>query len=121
MLKGITGILVPGGFGYRGIEGKIRAIEFARKNKVPFLGLCLGMQCAVIEFARNACGLKDANSSEFKKNKKSGYQFAARTDKCQRFRRHDALRRLPLQDQKQYPGIQYLWKKFDPGTPSAQV
>ncbi len=69
MLNAISGILVPGGFGYRGIEGKIRAIEFARKNKIPFLGLCLGMQCAVIEFARNACGLKGANSTEFKKTK----------------------------------------------------
>jgi len=65
-LKGASGILVPGGFGYRGIEGKVRAIRFARENKIPFLGLCLGMQCAVIEFARNACGLKDANSTEFK-------------------------------------------------------
>ena len=66
LLKGVSGILVPGGFGGRGIEGKIKAIEFARKNKIPFLGLCLGMQCAVIEFARHVCGLKDANSTEFK-------------------------------------------------------
>ena len=66
LLKDISGILVPGGFGSRGIEGKIKAIKFARENKIPFLGLCLGMQCAVIEFARNACGLKDANSTEFK-------------------------------------------------------
>lgn len=66
VLKGISGILVPGGFGYRGIEGKIAAIKYARENKIPFLGLCLGMQCAVIEFARNVCGLKDANSTEFK-------------------------------------------------------
>lgn len=66
LLKGVSGILVPGGFGYRGIEGKIRAIKFARENKIPFLGLCLGMQCAAIEFARNACGLKDANSTEFR-------------------------------------------------------
>lgn len=65
-LKDVSGILVPGGFGYRGIEGKIKAIKYARENKIPFLGLCLGMQCAVIEFARNACGLKDANSTEFK-------------------------------------------------------
>jgi CTP synthase len=65
-LKDVSGILVPGGFGYRGIEGKIKAIKFARQNKVPFLGLCLGMQCAVIEFARNVCGLKEANSTEFK-------------------------------------------------------
>lgn len=65
-LAGISGVLVPGGFGYRGIEGKIKAIQFARENKIPFLGLCLGMQCAVIEFSRNICGLKEANSTEFK-------------------------------------------------------
>ena len=59
------GILVPGGFGDRGVEGKIKAINFARVNKIPFLGLCLGMQCAVIEFARNVCGFGDANSTEF--------------------------------------------------------
>lgn len=63
----VTGILVPGGFGYRGIEGKIEAIRFARENGIPFLGLCLGMQCAVIEFARNVCGLKKASSTEFEK------------------------------------------------------
>ncbi|WP_418791154.1 CTP synthase [Phosphitispora sp. TUW77] len=63
-LEGVDGILVPGGFGDRGIEGKVKAITFARENKVPFLGICLGMQCAVIEFARYI-GLKKANSSEF--------------------------------------------------------
>ncbi len=66
VLKGISGILVPGGFGYRGIEGKIAAIRYARERGIPFLGLCLGMQCSVIEFARNVCGLADANSTEFK-------------------------------------------------------
>jgi CTP synthase len=65
LLKGVDGILVPGGFGDRGIEGKIRAIQYARENKIPYLGLCLGMQCAVIEFARNVAGLKGANSTEF--------------------------------------------------------
>jgi len=69
MLEGVSGILVPGGFGYRGIEGKIKAIKFARQNKIPFLGICLGMQCAVIEFARNVCGLAAANSTEFKQTK----------------------------------------------------
>lgn len=59
------GILVPGGFGDRGVEGKIMAIQYARENKIPFLGLCLGMQCAVIEFARNVCGMSDAHSAEF--------------------------------------------------------
>jgi CTP synthase len=65
VLGGADGILVPGGFGIRGVEGKVEAIRFARENKVPYLGLCLGLQCAVIEFARNVCGLKGANSSEF--------------------------------------------------------
>ena len=69
-LGGVSGILVPGGFGYRGIEGKVKAIQYARENNIPFLGLCLGMQCAVIEFARNVCGLKGANSTEFKRNVK---------------------------------------------------
>ncbi len=61
-------ILVPGGFGERGIEGKIKAINFARENRIPFFGICLGMQCATIEFARNVCNLKDANSTEFDEN-----------------------------------------------------
>ncbi|NLM25066.1 MAG: CTP synthase [Firmicutes bacterium] len=61
----VDGIMVPGGFGSRGIEGKIKAIEYARRNEVPFFGISLGMQCAVIEFARNVCGLKYANSAEF--------------------------------------------------------
>ena len=61
----VSGILVPGGFGDRGIEGKIKAIRYARENKVPYFGLCLGMQTAVIEFARNVCGLEGANSTEF--------------------------------------------------------
>jgi len=60
-----SGIIVPGGFGQRGTEGKILAIEFCRKNKIPFLGLCLGMQLACVEFARNVCGLKGAHSTEF--------------------------------------------------------
>jgi len=64
-LRDVSGVLVPGGFGYRGTEGKIKAIEFSRVNKLPFLGLCLGMQCAVIEFSRHVCGFKKANSTEF--------------------------------------------------------
>lgn len=66
-LNGISGILVPGGFGDRGIEGKIKAVQYARENNIPFFGICLGLQCAVIEFARNVCGLKKAHSSEFRK------------------------------------------------------
>ncbi|MBI3252963.1 MAG: CTP synthase [Candidatus Omnitrophica bacterium] len=66
-LKDMNGVLVPGGFGDRGVEGKIRAIKYARENRVPFFGVCLGMQCAVIEFARNVCGLNRAHSTEFNK------------------------------------------------------
>ncbi|MBI4637333.1 MAG: CTP synthase, partial [Candidatus Rokubacteria bacterium] len=62
---GVEGILVPGGFGDRGIEGKIEAVRYAREREIPFFGICLGMQCAVIEYARNVCGLAGANSSEF--------------------------------------------------------
>ncbi len=65
MCAGLDGILVPGGFGSRGVEGKIAAIQYARENKIPFFGICLGMQCAVIEFARHVTGLKKANSQEF--------------------------------------------------------
>ncbi len=70
-LKNLNGVVVPGGFGYRGIEGKIGAIEYLRKNKIPFLGICLGLQCAVIEYARNVCGISDANSTEFSQTTKN--------------------------------------------------
>ena len=65
MLSSADGILIPGGFGNRGIEGKILAAKYARENKIPYLGICLGMQIAVIEYARNVLNLKDANSREF--------------------------------------------------------
>jgi len=68
-LKNVAGLLVPGGFGERGIEGKIEAIRYVREHKIPFFGICLGLQCAVIEFARHVCGLKGAHSTEFKKTK----------------------------------------------------
>jgi CTP synthase len=68
ILKGVKGILVPGGFGTRGIEGKIKAIQYAREKKIPYFGICLGMQCAVIEIARHCAGLKGAHSSEFDSN-----------------------------------------------------
>ena len=71
ILNGVSGILVPGGFGERGIEGKLKAVQYARENNIPYFGICLGLQCAVIEFARNVCGIKQANSSEFKKNRYS--------------------------------------------------
>lgn len=68
ILRDYHGLLIPGGFGERGIEGKIAAIKYARENKIPFFGICLGLQCAVIEYARNVCGIKKANSAEFTKN-----------------------------------------------------
>ena len=67
-LKDVAGVLIPGGFGLRGAEGKINAARFAREHKIPYLGLCLGMQVATIEFAKNVCGIKNANSTEFDKN-----------------------------------------------------
>ena len=65
MIGSVDGILVPGGFGDRGIEGKIQTVEYARTKGIPFLGICLGMQVAVIEYARHICGMDDANSTEF--------------------------------------------------------
>ncbi|GAL13102.1 CTP synthase [Vibrio astriarenae] len=69
-LAGLDAILVPGGFGDRGVEGKILAAKFARENKVPYLGICLGMQVALIEYARNVAGLEGAHSTEFNKETK---------------------------------------------------
>ena len=68
LMKDVQAVVVPGGFGVRGIEGKLNVIRYARENNVPFLGLCLGMQCAVIEYARHVAGIKDANSKEFDEN-----------------------------------------------------
>jgi CTP synthase len=71
VLGDVTGVLVPGGFGERGIQGKLDAVQYARENNVPFLGICLGLQCSVIEFARSVCGITDADSSEFNPNVKN--------------------------------------------------
>ncbi|MCX8642285.1 MULTISPECIES: glutamine hydrolyzing CTP synthase [unclassified Gilliamella] len=68
LLQGLDAILIPGGFGYRGVEGKIMAARYARENKIPYLGICLGLQVALIEYARNKAGIKDANSTEFVKD-----------------------------------------------------
>ena len=78
ILKDVDAIVVPGGFGERGVDGKIQAIRFARENNVPFLGICLGMQAAIIEYARNVVGLHDANSTEFNKN--TNYPVVAMID-----------------------------------------
>jgi CTP synthase len=68
-LAEVSGVLIPGGFGERGVEGKIKAVQYVREHNIPFFGICLGLQCAVIEFARNVCGMKGANSTEFRKTK----------------------------------------------------
>ena len=96
-LAGLDAILVPGGFGDRGTEGKIAAIRYARENKIPFFGICLGMQLAVVEFARNVCGLKGANSTEFDKDTPHPViDLMPDQRSVTRQGRHDAPRRLSL-------------------------
>jgi len=91
-LKEVDGILIPGGFGYRGIEGKIKAVQYARENKILYFGICLGMQIAVIEFARNVCGLKKANSTEF--DKKTPYPVISLLEEQKRIRTKGGTMRL---------------------------
>jgi CTP synthase len=91
-LKGIQGILIPGGFGSRGIEGKIRAVKYARESGLPFFGICLGMQVATIEFARHVCGMKDANSTEFDKDTK--YPVISLLEEQKNIKRMGATMRL---------------------------
>ncbi|OIO36569.1 MAG: CTP synthase [Candidatus Omnitrophica bacterium CG1_02_44_16] len=92
LFKGVDGILVPGGFGYRGIEGKINAVEYARREKIPYFGICLGMQTAVMEFARNVCGLKGANSTEF--NRKTAHPVISLLDEQKHINAKGATMRL---------------------------
>ena len=96
-LGGVDGILVPGGFGDRGIEGKIEAIRFARETNIPFFGICLGLQCAIIEFARNVLKLGDANTTEFDRNcRHPGRLHAGRAVPHHRQGRHHAAGRLSV-------------------------
>jgi CTP synthase len=92
LLEGVDGILVPGGFGQRGIEGKIEAVKYARENKTPFFGICLGMQMAVVEFARNVCKLTGANSTEF--NKKTKYPVICILEEQKKLKEKGATMRL---------------------------
>ena len=91
-LKDVQGLLVPGGFGHRGIEGKIEAIKYARENNIPFFGICLGMQTAVIEFARNVCGMTGANSTEF--NKKTPYPVISLLEEQKKIKNKGGTMRL---------------------------
>lgn len=94
--KNIDGILIPGGFGSRGSEGKILASKFARENNVPFLGICLGLQCAVIDFARHVCGLDGANSTEF--NRRTKYPVIALMESQRAIKRKGGTMRLGAYD-----------------------
>ena len=100
--KSMDGILLLPGFGSRGSEGKILSCKFARENEIPFLGICLGLQCAVIEFARNICGLKDANSTEF--NKKTTYPVIELMESQKAIKRKGGTMRLGAYDCKVKPG-----------------
>lgn len=93
-LEGVNGVLIPGGFGYRGIEGKVLAVEYARTNKIPYFGICLGMQTAVVEFARNVCGMKGANSTEFAKETK--YPVISLLEEQKKVKKKGASMRLGL-------------------------
>ena len=103
------GILIPGGFGTRGIEGMVLAAQYARERNVPFLGICLGMQIAVIEFCRNVCGIKDANSGEF--DEYGQHQQG----------RHPAAGQLSLPDQARHPDDGVLRQGLDPRAPPPPV
>lgn len=102
MLEGVDGVLVPGGFGDRGIPGKLKAIQYARENNIPFFGICLGMQCAVIEFARNILGLDDANSYEFDEN--SEHPVVALMDEQKKITKKGGTMRLGAWDCVLKPG-----------------
>ena len=100
--KNIHGILIPGGFGSRGSEGKILASKFARENNVPFLGICLGLQCAVIDFARNVCGMDGANSTEF--NRRTKYPVIDLMESQRAIKRKGGTMRLGAYDCELKPG-----------------
>ena len=102
-LNDVSAILVPGGFGQRGTEGKIAAIRYAREHKIPFLGICLGMQMAVIETMRNVAGIKNAGTTEFDANCEPVVGLMTEWDKegAKEIRRHDA----------QSTKVRYPWSK----------
>ena len=111
-LSKYDGIIVPGGFGNRGIEGKIETIKYARENKVPFLGICLGMQMAVVEFARDVLGLKEANSAEFdEKTKNPVIHIMEEEKKVNKKGGTMRLRKLSLYNKRRKFGKQSIWRE----------
>ena len=120
ILGGVDGVLVPGGFGERGVEGKIQAVKYARENGIPFLGICLGMQCAVIDFARHVCGLAKANSSEFNADTPHPVIHPdGGAEVHQEQRRHDAPGLLALRPQARLQGHGRLPDGRDRRAPTA--
>ena len=121
-LEDLDGVLVPGGFGTRGVAGMIRAIQYAREALIPFFGICLGMQCAVIELARNACGLEGADSSEFDPATPHRVILqAAGAARGGRTGRHNASGRMEVPAHPRKLGAQGLWVVGDLGTPPAPL
>ena len=134
MLKGMDGILVPGGFGIRGVEGKIAAVKYARENKIPYFGICLGMQCAVIETARNLAGITEREQfgvrparrptrSSTSSNSGIDYrnQSVQKRDLTMRQRRQHAPGRLSLQDRKGDARLSGIRKGRDLRTASSSL
>jgi CTP synthase len=109
LLSGYDGILVPGGFGERGIEGKVQAVRYAREKQIPFFGICLGMQCAVIEYGRNVVGLENAHSTEFEKNTK--YPVICLLDEQREITQMGGTMRLGSQPAKLKPDTR-SWKAY---------
>ncbi len=121
-LDKFDGILVPGGFGKRGVEGMITTIRYAREKKVPYFGICLGMQTAVIEFARNVCGLEHANTTEVRSRyARSRHLQIARVERRGRTGRHHASGRLSVLAGRRKPGAGSLWSGRDQRTSSAPL
>jgi CTP synthase len=108
-LGSVAGVIIPGGFGDRGVEGKICACRYAREHRIPYLGLCLGMQVATIEFARSVCGLKEANSTEFDGKSRRSCDLSARgTERGAKQRSLDAPRQLAHSTYTRYARPTYL-------------
>ena len=116
LLDGLSGVVVPGGFGVRGMEGKMEAIRYCREKGLPYLGLCVGLHCAVAEFARDVCGLEGADSTEFNpKTKLPGNLPDAGATRRQGQRRHDAAGRMADGSETRESGCEMLWFRQRPG------